>query len=87
MPAYLLEVFVVVLGLVLLMVEAFGPREHKSALGFLGAGGHAFILILLYVYHETSYDKFNENYDRIYRLDELPEAMVRFRPEGFAQVA
>ncbi len=23
------------LGLVLLMVEAFGPREHKSALGFL----------------------------------------------------
>jgi len=47
MPAYLLEVFVVVLGLVLLMVEAFGPREHKSALGFLGAGGLAFILVLL----------------------------------------
>ena len=28
----------------------------------------AFILIMLYVHHELSYDKFNENYDRIYRL-------------------
>lgn len=28
----------------------------------------AFILIMLYVHLELSYDKFNENYDRIYRL-------------------
>jgi putative ABC transport system permease protein len=28
----------------------------------------AFILIILYVHHELSYDKFNENHDRIYRL-------------------
>lgn len=35
----------------------------------LTIGITAFILILLYVHHEYSYDKFNENYDRIYRLE------------------
>jgi len=35
----------------------------------LSIGITAFILILLNVHHETSYDKFNENYDRIYRLE------------------
>jgi len=35
----------------------------------LSIGITAFLLILLYVHHETSYDKFNENYDRIYRLE------------------
>lgn len=35
----------------------------------LGVGITAFIFIMLYVHHETSYDKFNTNYDRIYRLE------------------
>ena len=35
----------------------------------LSIGITAFILILLYVHHETSFDKFNENYERIYRLE------------------
>lgn len=35
----------------------------------LTIGITAIILIILYVHHETSYDKFNENYDRIYRLE------------------
>ena len=35
----------------------------------LSIGITAFILIMLYVHHEMSYDKFNENYDRIYRLE------------------
>lgn len=35
----------------------------------LTIGITAFILIMMYVHHETSYDKFNENYDRIYRLE------------------
>ena len=34
----------------------------------LTIGISAFILIMLYVHHELSYDTFNENYDRIYRL-------------------
>ena len=34
----------------------------------LSIGITAFILILLYVGHETSYDKFNENYENIYRI-------------------
>ena len=35
----------------------------------LSIGITSFIFIMLYVHHETSYDKFNENYDRIYRLE------------------
>ena len=35
----------------------------------LTIGVTAVILIGLYVDHETSYDKFNEYYDRIYRLE------------------
>lgn len=35
----------------------------------LSAGITSFILIMLYVHHETSYDKFHENYGNIYRLE------------------
>src|SRR6187455_1229828 len=35
----------------------------------LSIGITSFIFIMLYVHQETSYDKFNENYDRIYRLE------------------
>jgi len=35
----------------------------------LSVGITAFVFIMLYVLHETSYDKFNNNYDRIYRLE------------------
>ena len=35
----------------------------------LSIGIVSFVFIMLYVQHETSYDKFNKNYDRIYRLE------------------
>ena len=35
----------------------------------LAIGMTAFILIMLYVHHEFSHDRFNEYYDRIYRLE------------------
>lgn len=35
----------------------------------LSLGITCFIFILLYVQHETSYDKFHENYDNLYRLE------------------
>jgi putative ABC transport system permease protein len=35
----------------------------------LSVGITSFIFIMLYVHHETSYDKFNLNYDHIYRLE------------------
>ncbi|HEY5916017.1 MAG TPA: ABC transporter permease, partial [Chryseolinea sp.] len=35
----------------------------------LSVGITSFIFIMLYVHHETSYDKFNQNYDHIYRLE------------------
>ena len=40
-------------------------------IGGLAVGMAAFILIALYIRFELSYDKFNENIDRIYRLEEL----------------
>jgi NADH-quinone oxidoreductase subunit N len=46
MPAYYLEALTVFLGLVLLMVEAFGPRDSKKLVGFTAAAGLAFIFIL-----------------------------------------
>ena len=35
----------------------------------LGIGMASVVFIMLYVQHETAYDKFNENYSRIYRLE------------------
>lgn len=46
MPAYYLEALTVFLGLLLLMVEAFGPSHSKKLVGFTAAAGLAFILIL-----------------------------------------
>lgn len=46
MPAYYLEALTVFLGLILLMVEAFGPSHSKKLVGFSAAAGLGFILIL-----------------------------------------
>ncbi|MCW1883384.1 NADH-quinone oxidoreductase subunit N [Luteolibacter flavescens] len=46
MPAYYLEALTVFLGLLLLMVEAFGPSNSKKFVGFTAAAGLAFILVL-----------------------------------------
>ncbi len=46
MPAYYLEALTVFLGLILLMVEAFGPSHSKKLVGISAAAGLAFILIL-----------------------------------------
>ncbi|WP_193214881.1 NADH-quinone oxidoreductase subunit N [Luteolibacter marinus] len=46
MPAYYLEALTVALGLLLLMVEAFGPSHSKKLVGFSAAAGLTFILIL-----------------------------------------
>ena len=35
----------------------------------LSIGITSFIFIMLYVHHETTFDKFHENYDHIYRLE------------------
>jgi putative ABC transport system permease protein len=45
----------------------------------LSIGMTAFMLIMLYVYHESLYDKFNENYNRIYRLE--ADDYARLHPE------
>jgi NADH-quinone oxidoreductase subunit N len=45
MPAYTLEALTVVLGLLLLMLEAFGPSHSKKYVGITAAAGLAFILI------------------------------------------
>ena len=45
MPAYYLEAFTVALGLLLLMLEAFGPSHTKRAIGIVAALGLAVILV------------------------------------------
>jgi len=46
MPAYYLEALTVALGIALLMLEAFGPRDSKKAIGICAAFGLGFILIV-----------------------------------------
>jgi len=45
MPAFTLELLTVVLGLALLMLEAFGPRDSKRFVGISAAFGLAIILV------------------------------------------
>lgn len=45
MPAYYLEAFTVALGIILLMLEAFGPSHTKRAIGIVAAFGLALILV------------------------------------------
>ncbi len=47
MPAYYLEIAVVVLGLVLLLVEAFTPPQHKRRIGWAALAGIAATFLLL----------------------------------------
>lgn len=46
MPAYYLEALTVTLGLILLMVEAFGPSHDKRHVGIFAAFGLAFLFVL-----------------------------------------
>ncbi|MCW1914158.1 NADH-quinone oxidoreductase subunit N [Luteolibacter sp. GHJ8] len=48
MPAYYLEALTVTLGLALLMLEAFGPRNSKALVSGSAVAGLAFILVLLF---------------------------------------
>jgi putative ABC transport system permease protein len=57
----------------------------------LSVGLTAFIFIMLFVWHETNYDKFNTNFDRIYRLEadgwgKLPPVFGRHVNERIPEV-
>ena len=57
----------------------------------LSMGIVSFVFIMLYVQHETSYDKFNKNYDRIYRLEaddfgKLPPMVGQYVKEKLPEV-
>ncbi|HEX5171404.1 MAG TPA: ABC transporter permease, partial [Cyclobacteriaceae bacterium] len=57
----------------------------------LSIGITSFIFIMLYVHHETSYDKFNKNYERIYRLEgddyaKLPPVVGDFVKERLPEI-
>ena len=57
----------------------------------LTIGMAAFILIMMYIHHETSYDKFNENYSRIYRIEgdeyaKLPPVVGTYVKDHFPEV-
>lgn len=48
MPAYYLEAFTVVLGIILLMAETFGPSKSKAWIGLSACVGLAVILVLTF---------------------------------------
>jgi putative ABC transport system permease protein len=54
----------------------------------LGIAMASVVFIMLYVQHETVYDTFNENYNRIYRLEgddfgKLPPIVVHWSMTGY----
>ena len=79
MPAYYLEAYVVVLGLVLLMAEAFGPSSRKSYLGAFAVLGLIGALFMLGFAEAPSAD--NREMQRFYEFD----AHAKFY-KGFALV-
>ena len=57
----------------------------------LTIGMAAFILIMLYIHHETRYDKFNEHYSRIYRIEgddyaRLPPVIGQFVKDNLPEI-
>lgn len=57
----------------------------------LTIGITSFILIMLYVHHEMQYDQFNENYQRIYRLEgddygKLPPVIGTYMKDNLPEV-
>lgn len=68
MAPYYLEAYVVLLGLVLLMVEAFGPSSRKHLLGVAAIGGLVVALVLLATI-DRSIPASNKEMLRFYAID------------------
>ena len=68
-PLYYLEVIVVVLGLLVLMAEAFFPRENKSLFGWISASGLLVVLFLLIFCAKAIPAGQNAEIDRFYSSD------------------
>ncbi len=49
-------------------------------IGGLGFGIAIFLIIIFYVLHELNHDKFNQNYENIYRLDLVTENQLALSP-------
>ncbi len=49
-------------------------------IGGLGFGIAIFLIIIFYVLHELNHDKFNQNYENIYRLDLITENQLALSP-------
>ncbi len=49
-------------------------------IGGLGFGIAIFLIIIFYVLHELNHDKFNQNYENIYRLDLVAENQLALSP-------
>lgn len=69
MPAYWLEALVVLLGLVLLMLEAFGPSGNKELIRRVAIGGLVFVLIM--VFFADGEFKDNDELARFYTYDPI----------------
>ena len=68
MPAYWLEALVVLLGLLLLLMEAFGSSSRKDLIRCVALGGLVFVLILLTFARAPDFDS-NAELARFYAWD------------------
>ena len=69
MSPYLLEAYIVLVGLVILMLEAFVPAIRKDSLGILAIGGLVFGLVLLFVAQAPAHPENNAEMARFYSFD------------------
>lgn len=81
MSPYLLEAYVVLLGLAILMFEAFGPANRKEYLGIASIGGLIFGLVLLFLAKAPGEPNPNAEMARFYSFD---SAAIFYK--GFALV-
>ena len=82
MSPYLLEACVVLLGLILLMLEAFGPANRKDYLGITAIGGLVFCLVLVFIVGTAEIDP--TKHPEMARFYTMDSAAVFFK--GFAIV-
>ncbi|MDA1006124.1 MAG: hypothetical protein O3A87_06545, partial [Verrucomicrobia bacterium] len=69
MSPYLLEAYIVLVGLVILMLEAFVPALRKEHLGVFAIGGLVFGLVLLFVAKAPAHPEGNVEMARFYAFD------------------
>ena len=76
-PLYL-EIIVVLIGIFLLMFEAFVPVKDKTTIAWTGAAGLGFVLLLSFFVQAPAEVLHPTGYQRFYRADALAMFFKQF---------